>query len=453
MGDSDDRALSWRIHDALDTTPADAGFVESTTARLREHASAPRRSQNRRVLTAVLLATAVVAVAGTALSVSLVLRNRTQPSAAATKPYPGGPPAVTPVDAAQRFVWLIGPVTATSGAGRFTNYNVDVIDWTGTLRYHFQLPQPRSEPAVFVWTISADGKRALLADGKVMDEHGHVIATLPLKSLNLDSPGVRWASDDSGVCVAQARTDRTASLDIVRMDGMTRRVATIELNPTARPAGHFPDSSYSVLACDPQADRAILARFRDATPDPANEQTATDQRFSAWMVSMSTGDTLFTQPELRAALGRGGGFASRSGDLMATFLWNSAVPGSEVDVVLQLPSGRHAPVSETEPIPDTIGLSGDGSRILRRLVTADLGTTKLQLLDADDGHVVRQLTFRGTISASAVSDPAGASFIVSTNDQLLLMDGSGGISILRPPVKLGRAPGSVDLSGEAGFQG
>ena len=150
------------------------------------------------------------------------------------------------------------------------------------------------------------------------------------------------------------------------------------------------------------------------------------------------------------ALGRAFFFGSQNGQLAVEFLWNSKVWGSETDVVLQMPSGRQVPMSQAD-IPDTFGLSADGTRILRRVVDEAANQTALELIDAGDGRVIRRVEIPGMISALAVAEPGGSSFLVEVQGHFALVDGAGGISVLNPAVNRARAV-HVGLPTLAGLQ-
>jgi hypothetical protein len=406
----------------------------------------------------------------------------------------GAPAAIGPVSD-NAFVWLTGvviqPGTGTDG-GIVAGRTVTVLDWMGRVRYHFQIPQS-TLPKGFndIQAISADGTRALLDDGTVLDQTGAVVGGIPL--LKSNGPGqshVRWMSDDSSVCAAvsnepvepavvlppkgqatppprsvpvyaQPGADHSVSLRLFGLDGSVRTVATVGAGDLGEPSGFSPDTT-SVLACNPSGDLAVVARYHDADNNAA-DMGSTNMTVSLWAIRLSTGATLFHQPETRMALGRAFFFGSENGKLVVEFLWNSKVWGAETDVVLQMPSGQPVPVLDAEPIPDTPGLSADGTRILRRVVdTADgltgferilrrlTGTpdsqTSLELIDASSGRVIRRVVIPGIVGASAVAQPGGSSFLMQVEGQFFLIDRDGGISLLHPAVEPAR-PNGVGLPG------
>jgi hypothetical protein len=407
-----------------------------------------------------------------------------------------GAPAVIGPTSDRSFVWLTGWITQPaqgtgSQGGRVTGETVQVLDWTGQVRYHFQLPQSTLPQGLNeIQAISADGTRALLDDGSVLDETGAVIGKIP--SLKSDGPArnhPRWTSDDHGVCAALSNqpvapyvamppkgqgsppprtlppsampgADHSVTLRFYGLDGNVRTIATVGSGPLGTTSGFFGDSA-SVLACNPSTDLAVVARYHDADTNP-DDMSTTNMTVSLWAIKLSTGATLFHQPETRMALGRAFFFGSQNGQLVVEFLWNSKVWGSETDVVLQMPSGHPVPVLDAEPIPDTPGLSADGTRILRRVVDTANGQTvlerilrrlagkpddltDLELIDATSGRVVRQVVIPGIVGASAVAQPGGSSFMVEIDGYLALVDQDGGISLLHPAVNLA-GPSGVGLS-------
>jgi hypothetical protein len=386
------------------------------------------------------------------------------------------------------FVWFTGLITEppqgsdSNQGGLVTGVTVEVLDWTGKVRYHFELPHSTPPGGVNeIQAISADGTRALLDDGTVLDETGAAIGKIPsLRSNGPTQSRPRWMSNDRGVCAALSNepvspnvqmppkgqpnpsptslppyalpgADHSVTLKVFGLDGSVRTIATVGSGPLTVPSGVFPDST-SVLACNPTTDLAVVARYHDADNTPADSQSTTNMTVSLWAIKLSTGAILFHQPETRMALGRAFFFGSENGKLAVEFLWNSKVWGSETDVVLQLPSGQQVPVRDTEPIPDTPGLSADGTRILRRLVEKGGNQTALELIDAADGRIIRRVEIPALVGVSAVAQPGGSSFMVQVEGYLALVDGNGGISLLHPAVNL-TGPGSVGLQAKPGLQG
>jgi hypothetical protein len=402
----------------------------------------------------------------------------------------GAPAAIGPTPA-RSFVWLTGVIldppqpTGNQGA-RQTGTRVAVLDWSGAVRYRFQLPRPTAgDVPTEIQSISADGTRALLDDGTVLDQTGSVIGKIPsLKTTGQPGNSIRWMSDDKHVCsafsnepvapfvapppkgqpnpsplpvppYAKPGADHSVSLKVFGFDGSVRNVAAVGSGPLSVGSGFFGDSA-GVLACNPTADLAVVARYHDADTSAAGQQSTTNMTVSLWAIKLSTGAVLYHTPDTRMALGRAFFFGSENGKLAVEFLWNSKVWGSETDVVLEMPSGRTVPVLDPEASPDTAGLSADGTRILRRVVNQAGTTTEFKLIDASDGRVIRRVAIPGIHGAAAVALPGGSAFMLEVDGYLGLVDGNGGITLLHPQVSLagpGNAgPGSVGLTW-SGVQG
>jgi len=390
-----------------------------------------------------------------------------------------GPAAVFSADSSRTFVWLTGWLTQPQGTGNqggiITGITVDVIDWTGKVRYHFDIPHA-TRPGVpnEIQAISPDGARALLDDGTVIDQTGAVIGKLPALTISgMPANATHWMADDQHVCASfsnepvapyvapqpkgqlnpsptpvppysKSDADHSVTLKVFGLDGSVRTVATVARGAQGVASGSFGDST-SVLACNATTDLAVIARYHDADTNAGN-QGSTNMTVSLWAIKLSTGALLYHQPETRMALGRAFFFGSQNAQLAVEFLWNSKVWGAETDVVLRMPSGQPVPVVDAEPIPDTPGLSADGTRILRRLVDQAHGRTDLELIDASNGRIIRRVVIPAIVGATAVAQPGTSSFMVQVQNYLALVDGNGGISLLHPDVKLGGAPGSVGLS-------
>jgi hypothetical protein len=245
-----------------------------------------------------------------------------------------------------------------------------------------------------------------------------------------------------------AGADHSVTLKVFALDGSVRSVATVGAGSLGVPSGPFGDSA-SVLSCNGAVDLAVVARYHDA--DVATSQSSTNMTVSLWAIRLSTGSVLYHQPETRMALGRAFFFGSQNGKLAVEFLWNSKVWGAETDVVLQIPSGARVPVTDFEPIPDTPGLSADGTRILRRIVDQAKNQTYLELIDAANGRIIRRVTLPGIVGASAVSQPNTASFIVEVAPYFAFVDGNGGVTLLHPNISppAGNGQGGVGLPGVA----
>jgi hypothetical protein len=397
----------------------------------------------------------------------------------------GAPAAIGPTPA-RSFVWLTGVVTdpaqPTGNQGaRVTGMRVAVIDWSGTVRYRFQLPHPTAgDVPTAIQTISTDGTRALLDDGTVLDQTGAVVGRIPsLKMTGMPGNSIRWMSDGKHVCAAVSNepvapfvapppkgqpnpsplpvppyakpgADHSVSLKVLGLDGSVRTVATVGSGPLSVGSGFFGDS-VGVLACNPTTDLAVVARYHDADTSAAGQQSTTNMTVSLWAIKLSTGAVLAHTPETRMALGRAFFFGSENGKLAVEFLWNSKVWGSETDVVLEMPSGRTVPVLDEEASPDTAGLSADGTRILRRVVNKAGTTTELKLIDASDGRVIRRVSIPGIHGAAGVALPGGSAFMLQVEGYLALVDGNGGVTLVHPDVSLS-GNGGVGLTW-SGVQG
>lgn len=389
-----------------------------------------------------------------------------------------GPAAFVTPGSSSAFVWLIGPILKPSpatgpGRGQDIGTNVEVLDWTGAVRYNFEIPNGQGPTGI--QSISADGTRALLDDGTVLDETGSHVGAIPsLKNIGMPAPTVRWMSNDRNVCAAFSNepvapfvtpppkgqpnpsptapepytlpgANHSVTLKVFGIDGSVRTIATVGAGPLTVPSGAFGDSP-GVLSCNPAADLAVVARYHDADTSPADAQSTTYMTVSIWAVKLSTGQVVYHQPETRMALGRAFFFGSQDASLAVEFLWNGKVWGCESDILLRMPSGTQVPVLDSEPCPDTPGVSSDGTRILRRIVYQGPWHTAFELIDASDGRIIRRVEAPGIFGASAVAQPGGSSFMVQVDRYLALVDASGGITLLHPDVVLNQGgPGGVSL--------
>jgi hypothetical protein len=446
----------------------------------------------RRPLLSALVAVAVVASMVLLLIGGFGLRDRAQPEP--QNPLFAGPAAQPVANATRMFVWLTGMsfVNPSQPCGtcvpKETN-RVDVLDWTGAVRYHFDLSSSTAPRNNEIETISADGTRALLSDGRVLDERGKVVGHLAVpSSAGLAASYGRWLSNDTGVCMAISNepsaepttapaapeppkgstaapgaspaplppyalpgANHSVTLKLYMLNGQVRTIATVGSGPLGEGSGALPDST-SVLSCNPSTDLAVIARYHDAGNDFSSKFYGGDTTVSLWAIKLSTGAVLFHQPETRMADGRPFFFGSENGALAVEFLWNSRVLGSETDTVLHIPSGTAVPVLDNEPSPDTPALSADGTRILRRVENAGNTRTTLELVDATSGRIIRAVVIDSGIGAAAVADPSGSSFLVEVEGQLALVDGNGGISALSTTAPLSGA-NAVGLAGRPGTQG
>lgn len=482
MNSVEESELRGWLHATLDTISPGDQLSDRMLRALRDHAAAaPRRRALPRVA-AIALATGVVAAFTIALVFGVGLRGHRSTTTAES--FSDGMPAEVPADARSSYVWLMGPPVRQPSTGSITAFQVDVIDWTGALRHQFQLPGVSATPQS-IRAISADGTRALLSDGTVLDETGAVVGhiqALPFEN-GPASTGVRWADDDNTVCEAVSHqqqvqasppaapgatpppaslppwalpgADHSVALEVIKLGDpsgrLTNIVASVGGGAIGEPSGTFPDST-SVLSCSPKNDIAVIARYHDAT-DPTAEQTAGTMTASIWAVRISTGQVLFHQPETAMASGRPFFFGSQSGNLAVEFLWNSVTAGSEVDKVIHIPSGAAVPVTDAEAVPDTPAVSADGTRILRRVVDTVHHVTRLELLDASDGSVIRAFVLHGVQGAMAVAH--GTSFLVQVDGKLVVIDQVGGSTVLDTPVTLGgsNTVNGVSMFGTPGLQG
>lgn len=450
-------------------------------------ASAPRRPFLPQLagVAATLLLAGLVAVAVLLTRGHLRQTPQTQPDAV-EQALASGPAASMGPATEQAYIWLTGPIVQAQQGTPNGSYNVvgtrvEVIDWTGRVRYHFELPKPSAQVPLEIQTISADGTRALLGDGTVLGQTGAVVGRIPALGMS-SQPWTRahWMSDDRGLCAVFSNepvapfvtpppkgqpkpsptaappytkpgADHSVTLKVFTLDGKVRTVATVGREPLSVGSGSFVDSA-SALACSVATDLAVVARYHDADTNPGN-QGSTNMTVGLWTIKLSTGEVLFHQAETRMALGRAFFYGSQNAKLAVEFLWNSKHWGSEIDAVLQMPSGRQVPVLDDEPMMDTPGLSADGSRILRRVIDKTRSHTSLELIDASTGRVIRSVVLPGIIGATAVAQPGASGFIVQVQRYLAFVDGNGGITLLHPEFGVVEGgPGGVGLPGMPGLQ-
>jgi hypothetical protein len=481
------------LHASVTLSQKDARALENlsrTSVFAPAHETLGRARTRRHVLLQVAGGLATVAVGG-AVAVAILLshghlrQNPVTQSNGIEEALSAGAPAAIGPTPARSFVWLTGVITdppqpSGNQGARITGTSVAVLDWSGAVRYRFQLPHPAAgDVPTGIQAISTDGTRALLDDGTVLDQTGAVVGKIrSLKMTGQPGNSMRWMSDGTHVCAAVSNepvvpfvapppkgqpnpsplpvppyakpgADHSVSLKVFGLDGGTRTVATVGSGPLSEGSGFFGDS-VGVLACNATSDLAVVARYHDADTSAAGQQSTTNMTVSLWAIKLSTGAVLLHTAETRMALGRAFFFGSENGKLAVEFLWNSKVWGSETDVVLEMPSGRVVPVLDSEASPDTAGLSSDGTRILRRVVNQAGTTTELKLIDASDGRVIRRVAIPGIHGATAVALPGGSAFMVQVEGYLALVDRNGGVTLLHPDVTLsgpGNAgPGSVGLT-------
>lgn len=458
------------------------GMGSVADARSRLLGRALEEARRPHLFAGAMAAAATIVLAGAVAIVVLLTHNHVRqapPSPQSVEEaLTSGPAAAVRAPSNQSFVWLTGDLVQPSiggqQAGTISGIAVDVIDWSGTLRHHFVIQNVRAGLPNEIQSISPDGTRALLGDGRVLDESGRVIATISaLSSQRLAANTTHWMADDRHICASFSNevvanyppthpkaapnatptppqpyqlpnADHSVTLKVFGLDGSVRTVATFGTGPAGAANGPFGDST-SVLSCNASADLGVVARYHDA--DASGGQTSNNMTVSLWAITLSTGAVLYHQPETRMALGRAFFYGSQNGKLAVEFLWNSKVWGAETDVVLRMPSGQPVPVLDAEPIPDTTGLSADGTRILRRLVDDAHQQTDLELIDAANGRIIRRVVLPGILGASAVAMPGSSSFMVQVENYLALVDSSGGVTLLHPNVTLQmpNAPGGVGL--------
>lgn len=465
------------------------GNISKTQAQLVRRALAIGSAPRRRLLPQLAAAIATFLLAGL-LAVGVLLsrghlRQAPQQPQTLEQAMSAGPAAVMAVAPGRgAYIWFTGAIvptpTPSNGSYPVVGTKVEVLDWTGKVRYHFELPKTTAPVPNSIQTISADGTRALLDDGTVLDQTGAVVGRIPALRSNGSEAVAHWMSDDSGVCAAFSNepvapfvtpppkgqpnpsptapppytlpgADHSVTLKVFTLDGKVRTVATVGREPLNVGSGNFGDRA-SAVACSPSTDLAIVARYHDADTHPG-DQGSTNMTVSVWTIKLSTGAVLFHQPETRMALGRAFYYGSQNGKLAVEFLWNSQYWGSEIDRVLQMPSGNQVPVLDEEPMMDTPGLSADGTRILRRVIDKTHSHTALELIDASSGRVIRRVEAPGIFGATAVAQPGGSGFIVQVQRYLAFVDGNGGITLLHPDFPVVEAgPGGLALPGMPGLQ-
>ena len=233
--ESDDELRAFFRRGIEPLLPAD-GFEPRVWSRLRERIRRPARRSARLLLS---VSISVVLVAALAGGFALTRGIGTRTTSPVIRALTAGAPANPEPDASSHFVWWTGSTaealtvetpcpssvaTAASplpsgvtltcwtypGSGNFASVTytcatpspspaspspcdsmaiagggstyirnrVDVLDWTGALRYHFTLPTLPSHQGATdaLVAVSPDGTRAVLADGTVIDETGRAVA-------------------------------------------------------------------------------------------------------------------------------------------------------------------------------------------------------------------------------------------------------------------------------------
>jgi hypothetical protein len=435
-------------------------------SRLREHAARHHARAPRLVLSLVVTAALVAAMVGgfiaTRGSGTRSIPNGTPRNVQVLQALTSGAAAAPIPDASSSYVWLTGTLVTPSNApcviapgetstpgpsgsvctDQITT-EVDVLDWTGALRYHFQLSPAVAELPDGIAAISPDGTRALLSDGTVIDQTGAAVGDLATvgslfsaRNLMPGGPiGVRWLSDDSGVCLAgpsavmaddgsaSGQTTTTGTtLEAVPIDGQPRTIATLATGQTS-------SDPISVDACNLTTDTATLAVF---TATSASNLNAFSER--VWSVRLSTGVVTYEQtPPVRTDEGGPWSVGSADGNLAVEGTWNSQVDGCGADEVVNLPLGELVPMANPRGCPEVLALSADGSRFVVSDFDPSTDTAgTLRILDASDGAVVRSIQLPADVGVAAVAAPSGADFMFLVNGYLVLVDGRGGATQLHP---------------------
>jgi hypothetical protein len=424
-----------------------------------------------------ILALAIAAALIVVLGVGLGLRSRTQ---TALQPPGstlfGGPPATGVPAPRDNFVWFtgtasvtVGPVPASQGGSApatgsqpgvsATGLRVAVLDWTGAVRYRFTIGRSKRDPNVIpqIESISTDGTRALLNDGTVINEMGAVVGSIPdLANRAMGAP--RWASDSQEVCAASDAGGRL-TVSVYGLNGTSRRIASMPY-PAAveRPSLMFVDTS--VLACDPQSNLAVVARYRYeasadkecAAPPATSCQVSFNNPVTAaiWAIRLSDGSVLLHEPDAVVANGEPFFYGSENGALAAEFLSrSSATSVSQIDTVLRIPSGNAVAGLSGAGVPNLPAVSADGTLVLYTVENARRTQLTLELVDAGDGGVIRSIGIQGSnlLPADAAAYPGGSSFMVDVDGELGVLDARGGTTMLRTTLDLGASPADLDYLG------
>ena len=192
------------------------------------------------------LAFAIITALVVVLGVEFGLRSRMQTAQSNAATLFNGPPARNVANPRNTFVWFTGtnslpivsnraseggpaPAPGSQPGVAVTGLRVVVLDWTGAVRYRFTITPSSADPGAIpaVETISADGTRALLSDGVVLDETGAVVGAIPDLENFAGTP--RWTSDGAGVCAATEVAGRL-SLSLYGLDGTRRVIASVADN-------------------------------------------------------------------------------------------------------------------------------------------------------------------------------------------------------------------------------
>jgi hypothetical protein len=410
------------------------------------------------------LAFAIITALVVVLGVEFGLRSRTQTAHSNAATLFSGPPARNVANPRNTFVWFTGtnslpivpnpaseggpaPAPGSQPGVAVTGLRIVVLDWTGAVRYRFTITPSSADPGAIpaVETISADGTRALLSDGVVLDETGAVVGAIPDLENFAGTP--RWTSDGAGVCAATDISGRL-SLALYGLDG-TRRVIGSVADSVATAHGGFLDSS--VLSCDPQSNIAVVARYRYlpadaeqcAPPGASCVENGVDTVDAAlWGIRMSDGTVLIHQADKTVAVGEPFWYGSENGALAAEFVTLGVA-------VVDIPSGGEMLKPADVGSANLPAVSADGTRILWTVENAARTRLTIDLVGGADGATIRGVTIDGKNlpPVTAIAYPDGSSFMVDVDGDLLLLDSSGGISRLSTTINLSAAPGSLNYEG------
>ena len=366
-------------------------------------------------------------------------------------------PAVMPAGSNGDFVWFQGTVTSPptvssscgtssctaslggGGSDKGGPSTVYVFDWTGGLRYRFQLPTASAAgPAPSIQAVSPDGTRALLSDGSVIDQTGRLVGSVASLAATSGVPGngVLWAADDSGGCsvtVDAANRGVTVSITTVPA-GESRVVAVVgagDTLPAGVPATAELDTA-QVLACSPATDTVVVARYHE----PVDGTGGTSS--TIWALRLSNGGLVFHQPEVQSTVGQA--VASSDGQVIAEEPRLSANSSIQPPVVVELPGGQPVTSLGDQQVTTVVAISAAGDRIL--LDSLGPGDEpEVAIVDPNTGGVVWRVPASWnfvTAIRTAATQPDAPSFLASlpisptTTGELLLLDGNGGVTILKP---------------------
>lgn len=441
--------------------PAGDNATSGARLRARKMWTAPRSAV--RGIGGGVLALALVAALVVALGIGFGLRSRTQTAQSVGSTLFSGPPAQPVADARNNFVWFTGtnslrttplpasqggtePATGAQPGVTATGMRVVVLDWTGAVRYRFTIGPSSQDPGFLpeVASISADGTRALLNDGVVLNQTGAVVGAIPDLKHFVGTP--RWTSDGAGVCAATEVAGRL-SLSLYGLDGTRRVIASVADNMMVTTGGFF-DSS--VLSCDPERNIAVVARYRyelvplkQCDPPSASCVDQSDTVEAAiWGIRMSDGAVVIREPDKTVAAGEPFWYGSQNGALAAEFVTRGVA-------VLDIPSGSEMLDPGGVSSVNLPAVSADGTRILWTVEAASRTRLTMDLADAAGGATIRSVTIQGRNLSPvlAIAYPSGSSFMVDVDGELLLLDSHGGISRLATTLDVSAVPGSLNYEG------